>query len=56
MDRLRNAIRPRQSYEPLEGGSIDQNGEVIEEPEGPKLSWIEYYIFLLLGVSMLWAW
>ena len=55
MERIRNAIKQRRSpaYEPLDDDS-DSN-----EPRGmrkPRFSWLEYSIFLLLGISMLWAW
>ena len=55
MERIRNAIEQRRSpaYQPLDDDA-DSN-----EPRGmrkPRFSWLEYSIFLLLGVSMLWAW
>ena len=55
MERIRNALKQWHSpaYEPLEDDS-DSN-----DPRGarrPRFSWLEYSIFLLLGVSMLWAW
>ena len=54
MERIRNALKQRRSpaYEPLDDDS-DSN-----EPRArkPRFSWLEYSIFLLLGVSMLWAW
>ena len=55
MERIRDALKRRQqpSYEPLDGGSDSQ---LIESPHKPRFSWLEYSIFLLLGVSMLWAW
>ena len=43
------------SYEPLEGGSEDADGEPIEGPDN-AFSWTAYSVFLLLGVAMLWAW
>lgn len=55
MERIRNALNQWHSpaYEPLDDDS-DSN-----DPRGarrPRFSWLEYSIFLLLGVSMLWAW
>lgn len=50
----------RQEYAPLsdgplfaeEGGSF-HDGESVEEV---PFSWVEYSIFALIGVAMLWAW
>ena len=55
MERIRNALQRRQqpSYEPLDGASDSQ---IIENPHKSRFSWLEYSIFLLLGISMLWAW
>lgn len=59
MDKIRRALHRQRpgspSYEPLD------NGQESDEPTGPKdpqsaFSWFEYAIFLLLGISMLWAW
>lgn len=62
MDRIRNAFKPNQAYEPLlaQNDRDDDNGTESED-EGPAVedfpfSWVEYSIFLLLGVAMLWAW
>ncbi|KAI9754991.1 MAG: ERMES complex subunit [Chaenotheca gracillima] len=59
MERVRGLFRRRRSasYEPLEGGSPGPEEEHVEE-QGEKnaFSWVEYSIFLLLGVAMLWAW
>ncbi|KAL9633392.1 MAG: hypothetical protein Q9164_004731, partial [Protoblastenia rupestris] len=55
MDRLRNALRQRQSspaYEPLDDGSGNGHGQRAHKQ---RFSWLEYCIFLLLGISMLWA-
>ncbi|KAF2714735.1 hypothetical protein K504DRAFT_529010 [Pleomassaria siparia CBS 279.74] len=67
MDRLRNAQRRifgseesegriDASYEPLEGGSEGLDGEPIEHASHEEFSWIDYSIFMLLGIAMLWAW
>lgn len=55
MERIRDALKQRRSpaYEPLNDDS-DSN-----EPRGarkPRFSRLDYSIFLLLGVSMLWSW
>ncbi len=62
MDRVRKALkgqRPRSpSYEPLNaeanGLDGDESGPAYAHPA--HSSWLNYAIFLLLGVSMLWAW
>ncbi|KAI9767902.1 MAG: hypothetical protein M1840_005395 [Geoglossum simile] len=62
IERLRNYVRPRESlspaveYEPLEGGAIGPDGERIQAECGTRFSWLDYSIFVLLGVIMLWAW
>ncbi|KAI9795638.1 MAG: hypothetical protein M1835_005423 [Candelina submexicana] len=58
MDRIRRLIQrqPRPSYEPLEGGSIGPDGEPVHETQETEFSWLQYSVFLLLGISMLWAW
>ena len=55
MERIRDALKRRQqaSYEPLNGGSESQ---LIDGHHKSRFSWLEYSIFLLLGISMLWAW
>jgi solute carrier family 29 (equilibrative nucleoside transporter), member 1/2/3 len=47
---------PAPEYEPLEGGTVGPDGERIEAKHDNGFSWLEYSTFLLLGVSMLWAW
>ena len=55
MDRVRRALSWRPENPPAYE-SLD------DDPDGPKrahktrFSWLDYSIFLLLGVSMLWAW
>ena len=59
MERLRKAVGWEQQaivYEPLEGGSIGPDGERIDREDSRPFSWLDYSIFLLLGVAMLWAW
>jgi equilibrative nucleoside transporter 1/2/3 len=62
MDRIRNAFKPKQAYEPLlahddrdddDGTDYEDEGAAVEEF---PFSWVEYSIFLLMGVAMLWAW
>lgn len=58
MDRVRQIFERENSsaaYEPLQGGSERPDGEHIEAEEH-AFSWIDYAVFTLLGVSMLWAW
>lgn len=56
MERIREAIKDRRqpsvSYEPLHG----EDDSVPRHEALSKLSWLDYTIFSLLGVSMLWAW
>jgi hypothetical protein len=58
-------FRSRRDYQPVRGDadidaerddeSIQQESETGLAVEAP-FSWIEYAIFLLLGIAMLWAW
>jgi equilibrative nucleoside transporter 1/2/3 len=61
MDRIKNLFRPQQEYEPLENGAErdDESTQDAEEDDAvdeAPFSSIEYAIFLLLGIAMLWAW
>ncbi|KAF2448232.1 nucleoside transporter-like protein family [Karstenula rhodostoma CBS 690.94] len=54
--RLFQREEPEQSYAPLEGGSERPDGERIHDDEQREYSRTDYYVFLLLGIAMLWAW
>jgi equilibrative nucleoside transporter 1/2/3 len=56
MDRIRRLFDRKVSYEPIANGTRDS--EDIERRQVIKddFSWLEYCIFLLLGIAMLWAW
>ncbi|KAI2785169.1 nucleoside transporter-domain-containing protein [Daldinia loculata] len=60
MDRLRTLFRKRedeQEYQPLNDESQSLEGPPEHtESNGIPFSWVEYSIFGLLGVAMLWAW
>ncbi|KAK3109245.1 hypothetical protein LTR53_017715 [Teratosphaeriaceae sp. CCFEE 6253] len=57
MDRIRKLWPGEQSYEPLEDETLDGNDNDRPTTKGPhRFSWVEYSIFFLLGISMLWAW
>ena len=71
INRVRNLFRKsadvEQEYEPLDGDANTLDEEVRrpvlilpEDEEGggqsEPFSWLEYSIFLLLGIAMLWAW
>jgi solute carrier family 29 (equilibrative nucleoside transporter), member 1/2/3 len=57
MDRLRKLFKREQQYEPLEDGTAESNGDIsLQVKRKPGFSYVEYGIFLLLGISMLWAW
>ena len=47
-------------YEPLTATDDDhamlEDSTILEPPSETPFSWIEYTIFVLLGVAMLWAW
>ena len=62
MDRIRSLIAPRVHYEPIENEADSVSvleGDEANEGEAvlsSTFSWLEYSIFLLLGIAMLWAW
>jgi equilibrative nucleoside transporter 1/2/3 len=46
-----------QEYTPVGDGTEDGDDETLTSiPEGVPFSWLEYSVFLMLGVAMLWAW
>ena len=61
MDRVKSMFKSQSlSYEPIQDDrdaddQYSQEGSDPGEEETP-FSWLEYCIFLLLGVAMLWAW
>lgn len=54
MDRFRKLWRAEQPYEPLENSETEGEATTVKRKTG--FQYVEYGIFLLLGVSMLWAW
>lgn len=60
MERLRAIFKQperEQEYEPLHNGANDVETSSFDEvKEEIPFSWWEYFVFLLLGVAMLWAW
>lgn len=62
MQKVRRLLRRQTSYEPLAGGSEFEHEQAGQHSVGQRqqqqqpFSWIEYAVFLLLGMAMLWAW
>ena len=63
MNRLRRFLAPRATYDAVEPRDVDhQEADAEDRPTNgksraaPPFSRYEYSVFLLLGVSMLWAW
>lgn len=54
MDRIRKAWQGDQRYEPIEDAAAESTDDEVEQKH--IFSWIEYSIFFMLGISMLWAW
>jgi equilibrative nucleoside transporter 1/2/3 len=54
MERIRNALKRRLSSPAYE--SINDDEDTQSKAPKQRFSWLEYSLFLLLGVSMLWAW
>jgi hypothetical protein len=61
MDHIRRLFKTQQRYEPIDeyrdevATSEDGAEDVLESKENP-FSQVEYWIFLLMGIAMLWAW
>ncbi|KAF2154808.1 nucleoside transporter family [Myriangium duriaei CBS 260.36] len=57
MDRIRAWFRRKdEEYEPLTTSADGSPESTAPTVPTPTFSWLEYSIFVLLGVSMLWAW
>ena len=62
MDRIRHTFKSKPTYAPINTEAQDDESESYGgsdeslAPEETAFSWIEYSIFTLLGVAMLWAW
>jgi hypothetical protein len=63
MERLRSAFRrlkvDEEQYARLPEDELQESSEDVAEGTGevvPPMSWLEYSIFALIGVAMLWAW
>ena len=61
MDRLNDLFRSTPDYEPIGDPQQDDDSDSVSEEtqrevDGTAFSWVEYSIFLLLGIAMLWAW
>ncbi|KAL2395417.1 hypothetical protein ABEF93_005031 [Exophiala dermatitidis] len=60
MERVKRFFRSSPDYEPLDNGAEREEEDVHDESEEVEaeapFSWVEYAIFLLLGIAMLWAW
>ena len=60
IDRLRAIFRKSvddQEYEPLADAEEDVRRPVLVVPDPAEpFSYVEYAVFLLLGIAMLWAW
>ncbi|CEJ54571.1 hypothetical protein PMG11_00875 [Penicillium brasilianum] len=58
MNRVRALFTDGVAYEPLDGSGEVDAGEHVHDQERapPRFSRLEYSVFFLLGVSMLWAW
>jgi len=59
MERVKDLFKSKPVYEPVGNDTDEEDRDSVvgssTEDEAP-FSWIEYSIFLLLGVAMLWAW
>lgn len=67
MDRIRNTFKSKPAYEPVNTTDAQDEGDAESYHDGSTdegfvseyektFSWVEYSIFMLLGIAMLWAW
>ncbi|KAL4768823.1 nucleoside transporter-domain-containing protein [Aspergillus nidulans var. acristatus] len=59
MDRFRRWIAPTAEYEPIQEPTVysdDLDTQPRQTQSGPPFSRSVYWVFFILGVSMLWAW
>lgn len=58
MARGMKILEPEPIYEPLDSSSEAANGEdaYVPDPGSNPFSWVEYCIFFVMGIAMLWAW
>jgi equilibrative nucleoside transporter 1/2/3 len=59
MDKARRLLQRKPSYEPIAEASDRTRGteDDFRKPQKEvSYSWIDYSIFVILGIAMLWAW
>jgi equilibrative nucleoside transporter 1/2/3 len=57
MDRIRSLMARPAAYEPINEFADDTDGTTrAQRRDESQFSRLEYGIFFLLGISMLWAW
>lgn len=66
MDRIKRFFEPAPSYAPIDANTDpededeeedqDVSSDIVQESHDHPFSWLEYSVFLLLGMAMLWAW
>jgi equilibrative nucleoside transporter 1/2/3 len=57
MDRIRSLMARPTAYEPINEFADDTDGTTrAQRRDESQFSRLEYGIFFLLGISMLWAW
>ena len=63
MERVGNLIGSKPAYEPVDADDDDEDDTESDDDSDESFdhsddhfSRVEYFIFLLLGVAMLWAW
>ena len=56
MERIRRLWQSDQGYEPIGNGLTEEHDHEGETRKATTFSYLEYSIFVMLGISMLWAW
>jgi len=56
MDKARRLLQRPQTYDAIREDNIDEDEADTKHRSEVPYTWIDYSIFLLIGIAMLWAW
>jgi len=56
MDKARRLLQRPQTYDAIREDNIDEDETDTKHRTEVPFTWIDYSIFLLIGIAMLWAW
>ena len=56
MDKARRLLQRPQTYDAIREDNMDEDEADTKHLADVPYTWIDYSIFLLIGIAMLWAW